>query len=367
MRKFSILLALLAGAMLPAASFAQDTGSTTQETISKYKAKKPSSKKSSKKDSKKDDDKASEKKKESKPSVTENELNEQQVMLNNEAFKAKRDGQLDVAEQIFKSMLLLGEYNIIWLNLASTYLEENKCMETADALSHVYTARRITNVPHEELVKRAKDYEAQLKEKCSASITLKCDPADTMIALNGGQPMECTSSPITLVPGRHSIYGKTSFGFTNVDFNINEFENKEIEVTVINYEKVVEEAGVTPEKLREKSKLFKILGYSFIGVGAAAAGVGFGLNGYYYFNYSSDATDARETKKKNQPIIHAGLAIGIIGGVMLVSGVTLVLYDVLKFQPQIEELEKKKLGLSDFQISPAISPEFTGLSFSASF
>ena len=366
MRKFSIILALLAGAMLPATSFAQDTNSTTQETVSKYKDKKPTA--SSKKDVKKDTKSA-----EGSPAkadgktVIENELNEQQVMLNNEAFKAKREGKLEAAEQIFKSMLLLGEFNIIYLNLASTYLEENKCMETAEALSHVYTAPRITNVPHEDLVKRAKEYEAQLNEKCSASITLKCDPADTMIALNGGQPRECNSDTITLVPGRHSIYGKTDFGFTNVDFSINAFEKKEVEVTVIDYEKVALEAGVTPEKLREKSKLFKVLGYTFLGVGVATAGVGFGINGYYYFNYNSDDTNARDVKKKDQPIIHAGLAIGIIGSAMIVTGITLVLYDYLKFKPQIEELEKKKIGFTDFQISPAFLPEFSGLSFSASF
>ncbi len=368
MRKFSILLALLAGAMLPAASFAQDTDSTTQETVSKYKEKKTNN---TKKDNKKDANSAGgDAKAETKSGIIENELSDQQVMLNNDAFNAKKEGRLEAAEQIYNAMLLLGEFNIIWLNLASTYLDENKCMETADALAHVYTAPRITNVPHEELVKRAKEYEAQLKEKCSATITIKCDPADTLISLDNGKPMECNPNPITLVPGHHGIYGKTGFGFTNVDFDVAANEKKEVEVTVIDYEEVAKSAGVTLPKLREKSKLFKVLGYTFLGVGVATAGVGFGINGYYYFSYNSDDTDARTTKIKNQPIIHTGLALGIIGSAMIVTGITLVVYDVLKFQPQIVELEKaekSKVGFIDFQLSPAISPEFTGLSFSATF
>ncbi len=361
MRKFSLLLALFAGMMLPLSAVAQDSGKTSSS----------SKKKSSKKKASAEKNEAAQVETPVEPPV-ELTFSSEQIMLNNQAVEASAQGEFKKAEQIFNAMLQIGEFNIIWLNLANAYLMQDKCMETAEALKHVYTAPRITDIPHEKVEEKAALYAQQMNDKCSSKLTLVCNPPEMTVTIDGGQEMACISDPIALVPGRHVVYGQTSFGFNTAVANTVAYETTELKVDVIDYETVAKDAGVTPEELRKKSTLFKALGYSFIGVGVAALGSGIGLSTYYYFDYkdkykqnqsyqSIDSDQLRKIRKEDEKYMNVGYGLAAVGGAMLVAGIVLVVVDVVKYQPQIEKLES---GLS---FAPAFSPEFTGFSLSTRF
>ena len=51
---------------------------------------------------------------------------------------------------------------------------------------------------------------------------------------------------------------------------------------------------------------------------------------------------------------------------MLVTGITLVVYDAVKIRPQINEFQPHASNFN-LTLSPALSPEFSGLALSGQF
>ena len=369
MRKFSFILALLAGFMLPLTAVAQD---------SSRKASSSKSSKSSKKSSSKDKG-ATEEVAEpaAAPEPDKLSFSDEQTMLNNQAVEATEKGNYSKAEQLFKAMLEIREFNITWMNLGQTYASQGKCIEAAEAFSKVAGAARISDYSHEEITSYTNQYVKSLAQKCSAKVVLKCKPAEMTVSFDGGKKVKCSSKPIALVPGRHSIYGETSFGFNTIGVELPANQTTETEIEVINPDDVLAEAGITHEALTKKSKLFKALGYPFIGIGAATLGAGIGLAVYYYFDYKDKfkinqndqsrmpSEELRKYRNKNTTYMNVGYALSAVGGAMLVAGITLVVVDAVKYKPQIERFESN--NSKAFMISPMISPDFGGFSLTTEF
>ncbi len=358
MRKFSIILALFAMMLLPFTAMAQD------------------SKKSGNKGKKVSSEKAAPKE-EAKPAQADNTFSVEQILLNNHAYDATAARDFEKAELLFKALLALGEFNIVWVNLGRTYISEGKCIEARDALNHAATAPKLADLPVDVVNEKAKEYMDILDQMCSSKVVMNCNPSDMSISIDGGREMKCKSSPISLVPGQHSFFGRTDYGFNTAGVTSVEGQTTTVDIEVINFEQVVIDAGVSVESLQKRSKLFKGIGYSFIGVGAGLLGGGIGLAVYYYNDYKEaynknqqeqdllDSDRLREIKKKNEKYMAGGYAMSAIGGAMLVAGISLVVVDAVKIQPQIEKLDSHKT--SYFDISPVFSPEFNGLTLSGTF
>jgi tetratricopeptide (TPR) repeat protein len=373
MRKLALFLALTAGALMPITAVAQNSSTSSSKKRSKK------SKKSSKQA---DETPVVESTVEEQPSTpAAQSFSNEQIMLNNQAVVATKEQNYQKAEQLFNAMLQIGEFNIIWMNLGRTYTSQNKCIEAADAFARVATAPPIADFPAEVINAKTDDYIRELNDQCSSTVVLNCNPPDATITIDGGMELVCTSDPIKLVPGRHSIYAKTSYGFNTVVVDTNAYETSNVDVSVVDYEQVVNDAGITLVDLNKKSKLFKALGYSFIGAGAAVMGGGFGLMGYAYFVHypethgndldiplDQDANKYREERQKvTYRYLNSSYAMVAVGGAMLAAGVALVIIDAVNYVPQIKTLESAQTGLSDFRFSPVFSPEFAGLSFGAAF
>lgn len=372
MRKLALFLALTAGALMPITAVAQDSSTSSSKKRSKK------SKKSSKKA---DETPVVESTVEEQPSTpAAQSFSNEQIMLNNQAVVATKEQNYQKAEQLFNAMLQIGEFNIIWMNLGRTYTSQNKCIEAADAFARVATAPPIADFPAEVINAKTDDYIRELNNQCSSTVVLNCNPPDTTITIDGGIELVCTSDPIKLVPGRHSIYAKTSYGFNTVVVDTNAYETSNVDISVVDYEQVVNDAGITLVDLNKKSKLFKALGYSFIGAGAAVMGGGFGLMGYAYFvhypetHYGDIPEDVKDPNKYREDrqkttykYLNSSYAMVAVGGAMLAAGIALVIIDAVNYVPQIKTLESAQTGLSDFRFSPVFSPEFAGLSFGAAF
>ncbi len=362
MRKLALLLALTAGALVPVTAVAQDS---------------PSKSKSSKKKSKKSRTQKAEENHVQAEEPKAHSFSNEQILLNNQAVIATKEQNYQKAEQLFNAMLQIGEFNIIWMNLGRTYTSQNKCIEAAEAFQRVATAPPIAEVPVEVINEKTATYIQELNNQCSSTIVLNCNPPDTMVTIDGGSERMCTSEPIQVVPGRHSIYAKTSYGFNSITIETTPFETTMTDVVVIDYEQVAIEAGVTAERLRGTSKLLKTTGYSLLGGGAALLAAGAGVMGYFYFSYYPDASheylsstigeeEFNQRKSTTEAALNASYAMLAIGGAALVGGIALVVLDAVKYTPQIEKLEAGD-ALSNFRLSPVFSHDFAGLSFGANF
>lgn len=368
MRKLALFLALTAGALMPITALAQDSSSSSS------KKKRSKSKKSTNKVKKQPEEEIVE-------VPPAQSFSNEQIMLNNQAVVATKEQNYEKAEQLFNAMLQIGEFNIIWMNLGRTYTSQNKCIEAADAFSRVATAPPIADFPPEVINEKTEGYIKDLNDQCSSSVILNCDPEDALITIDGGMERVCSPEPIKLVPGRHAIYAKTSYGFNTVVVDTTAFETSTVDVAVVDYEQVISDAGITLEVLNKKSKLFKAIGYSFIGVGAAVIGGGFGLMGYAWFVHYPGNTDrhlvpdgqdpnefAKERQKVTQKYLNGSYGMVAAGGAILATGIALVIIDAVNYVPQIKALEASdRLSSTDFHFSPVFSPEFAGMNFGFTF
>lgn len=302
------------------------------------------------------------------------EFSEEQIMLNNQAVDAANAGNYKKAEQLYNAMLQIGEVNVTWMNLGAAYDKQGKCLEAAEAFARVYTAPKIAQIPAKMLEDKTDQAVRELDQKCSARVVLNCSPAETTVTIDGGREFACHGRPLSLMPGRHTVYAKTHYGFNTVVVDAVAGETQQVKVEVIDYEKVAAEAGVTPEEIQKKSTLFKALGYSFIGVGAGVAGGGGALLAVGYKDYNDIKSDydnnlttkdkVDDQRDKSQLWMDISYGMFAVGGAMLITGIVLVVYDAVKYQPKLREFEEK--GMS-WQFSPAFSPEFSGFALSATF
>ena len=356
MRKFSFILALLAGAMLPLTAVAQDS------------AKSSSSKKKSKNHSSKADDEADSASKSASDGL---DMREDQQMLNDQAAEATRKGDYAKAEQLFLAMLAIQELDFVYMNLGRTYAKEGKCLEAAEAYSKVNSAPHYVGFERQMIRDTTSQFVNDLKGQCSARIVMSCNPADMMVQIDGGKEMKCTSTPLALTPGRHSFYGKTGYGFNTVTVEAAASQTTEAKIEVIDYEAIAAEAGVSPEVIRKKSKLFKALGWSFFGVGLAVGGVGGFFMGYYGLEYNDkknkfDKAGGDSDINKSYYELRVNIGNGLIaaGGAMLGTGIILLIVDAVKIQPQLKMIESKT---SSFHIDPVLSPSFSGMTMGFDF
>lgn len=384
MKKLSLFLMLVAGCMIPVTAVAQDSTSSRH-----------SSRKSSKKQTK--TDKSSPTVEETSEDVTDDTTSskdkdlvftEAQALLSQDAQKAIVEEDYESAESFYKAMLNIRRFNLIHVQLAGVYKNQNKCREAYEELNKIPSAYELADerVPPEEVKKFAQKLRNELDQQCSAKILLKCDPADATIKIDSGDKFVCSTEPVPVVPGRHVIVADVSFGSTSVIANAIEGQTVEAEVVIVNYEDIVLISGLNLEALQKKSVLYKSLGYSFIGVGAAAA-IGGGVLMYVSDNEYKTALkdevakahdseqgneyDAKKLEnKKNSTHTKLNASYGLVagGGALLVTGIVLVIVDAVKIQPQIEELSKKtSSSTTSFNFAPVFTSDFAGFSLTGTF
>lgn len=358
-------------------SYAQDSGS---KSASKSSSKKSKSSKSHKKSSSKEKHKkAAETATE--PAIPPEEIikfSDEQIMLNNQAVDAGNAGDYKKAEQLLMAMLQGGEMNIIWGNLGSLYAKQGKCIEAKDAFERVWTSPKISEIPAETIEQSAAQALEKLKAQCSANVIIKCSPADMKLTFDDGNEFTCSSEPLAVTPGKHYVLGKTNYGFGSIEALAVEGETRTYNIEILDYERIATDAGVSPEKLNKRSKAFKGVGYSFIGIGAAA-GIASGVLMWYADKQNTDAikknrqapNEATQNAAKKQyddskVMLNASYGVVAASGALLVTGIILVVYDALVIQPRIQEFEKNKTDFS-WTVSPAVSTEFAGMAFSAQF
>lgn len=365
MRRLALMVALFAGMMMPVTSMAAPTSSSKSKSSKKTKK-----------------GKTKEVKEEIAPEEPADEgltFSDEQIMLNNQAVEAVSSGNFKKAEQLFNAMLQIGEFNVIWMTLGRTYANQNKCLEAKEAYERVATAPAIKDYTVEMIQDTTRGFVRDLEAQCSSKIILNCNPPDMEVTIDGGQAFACISEPISLVPGKHTIYAKTSYGFNTIVVETIKNDTKLADVRVIDYEQVATDAGVTPEEIRHRSKLYKALGYSFLAGGAVIAAGGFGFWGWAYYRWQGFAKDknndidnekykgmSNDDKNKYNSYQVIGGVIGAFGAAMLVTGVTLIIVDAKKYQPQVEMLDSKEQN-AFFEFSPVFSPEFSGLMLSGRF
>ncbi len=305
-------------------------------------------------------------------------FSDEQILLNNQAVDAGNAGDYKKAEQLFMAMLHSGEMNIIWGNLGGVYAKQGKCIEAKDAFERVWTSPKISEIPSEAIEQSAAQALENLKTQCNAQVVVKCSPADMTLQFDDGNAYPCTALPISLTPGKHRVLGKTSYGFNSIEIEASADELRTYSLEVLNYERIASDAGVSPEQLAKRSKTFKSVGYSFLGVGALI-GAGGGVLMWLADRQNHDKYVAYEEKPnketfdraqdqygKSQTELYASYGLMGLGGAMIVTGIVLAIYDAVKIQPQISEFERGASAFS-WQFSPAVSPGYSGFAFSAQF
>lgn len=385
MKKCSVILALVVSLLLPMTVFAQNAsdGSRTHRSRSDSSNQASATNETSVQETAPVEEsqpvEASESSESSSSAVDDRPhgtFSPEQLMLNNRAVEAVKEGNFKKGEQLYFALLQLGEFNVIWYQIARTYARENKCIEAYDAFNQVSKAPILDDegFTPEAIAAFTETGLKELDAQCSSKVRFTCTPADTKLSIDGGVEFDCNSNEIKLVPGKHAVYARTSFGFNSITVSTSAGQVKDAKVEVVNYEDIALKGGMTVEELEKKSKIFKITGYTLLGAGIVGAGVSGGLMAYFNYDYldkfdnqQNDTTeiqkltDLREKRQKDLILTYSFLAVG---GAMAVTGAVLLIVDAVKIQPQLEYLRG---SASVFEVSPVVSPEFSGITLSGRF
>ena len=349
MKKLSLMLALAAAAMLPVTAMAQDT---TKSKSSKKKGKTSASASSKGQAHDDADSKASGNKADTVPRNVAGKrvvLSDEQIMLSNRAVEAANSGNYKEAELYYTASLKIGESNLVWYNQGFAQLKQDKCIAAKESFEHVATAPILDDedITPESVNQVTEKAMKQLREKCTASFKLNCSPQEMEVTIDSDSEIKCDDTEYAVIPGKHSLTGRTEKGFNTVvvDLPANMLTIAPIEV-------------------------IKALGYTFIGVGVAAAATGAVLDWYYWDQYRKDYKNPMAVDKNrhsnDEKVINIGYALIGVGSAMAVTGIILVVYDAVSIQPQYEELSRGRTAFVP-TFAPMVTPDFTGFSLSTTF
>ena len=232
MKTLSLMLALLAGCLLPVTALTQDSKPSDPTTTSSARNHHSKRNKSSKSDNPKLTS-------ESEKTVQneENTFTETQLELNRQARVFMEKKEYDSVERFYQSSLNIKPYNITHLQLASIYTIQNKCKDAFEELEKVNTAPQIVDpdYPPEAIAEYAKYLNEKLNEMCSARIQLFCDPESEIfkIKIDDWESFECTQTKalvVPITPGDHTVLSSCNFGVQTQ--YVNTFKNETINVFV---------------------------------------------------------------------------------------------------------------------------------------
>lgn len=386
MKKLSLILALMAGLMLPLTAVAKPD--STSKRSDRKRGGKTGKGGDTKTPKTPETEKVSEPQPAPEPENKGGKMTNEQIKLNNEAKAAVEKSDFKKAERLFVALLELGEFNAVWYQLGNTYAREDKCIEAYDAYSRVANAPILDDdVLTPDLIQSATQKGiAKLDEQCSAKIVYNCkieagkdsdrSNETIMLSMDGGVEFPCSSKPVPAVPGEHSVYARASFKVDTIAFNAIANQRNNVDVVLVDDSAWVE---ARKEELKKKSTLFKALGYSFLGVGVAV-GTTAGVLAYYYYNDyiqvdpkknnnsdvdGYDYDKQKERYDKDKKMINVGYGLIAAGGAIGITGIILLIVDAVKIQGELKELESGQNKA--FYISPTLSPEFSGLSLTATF
>jgi len=259
------------------------------------------------------------------------DLTEEQIALNNQAYAAREAGDLKKAEKLAEATLEIQEIDFLWLQLGRIYEEEGKCVSAINAYNKVADSNTTVELPHAEVLSILADSYKSYENTCSSGVVLRCSD-DVSVRIDDYDPIQCSPTPVPLTVGPHNIIATSAYGSTTA--RVEGFPGKisDIELKIVNYEKIATDAGVTTEQLEAKSRNMKIAGWTLVGVGAAALISGGAiyavgdknredkLDDYKEdpFKYQKDIDDANDLKNVGMWVMIGGSVVGVAGAVVLI-------------------------------------------------
>lgn len=275
-------------------------------------------------------------------------FSEGQRLLNQQAFEATSANDFKKAEGLYKSMLLLGEHNVTFLNLGRAYLKQGKCMEAASTLNKVEGAPQVEGVPMDGILSRLAEYREEMATICTARMVLDCTPAEMVVSIDSGDEFVCNTAPIPMSVGTHTFMaryqfpGNSSFDSAATTKEITGGDINTVHLVVENAAEKIRCGGMSYEEWESRSRLFKILGWTFLGVGVAGAGAAGGYVGYKYVELENNTkkhnqgpTDSYEKIKADQDNFKTAQIIGFsaigVSAALAVTGITLLVFDAVSY------------------------------------
>lgn len=289
-------------------------------------------------------------------------LTDTQLALNEQAIEAQQNGDLDKALQYVQSMIELGEADALWLQLGRLYELQGKCIGAMDAYEHVKTAPPTEDVPHDVILQKLIDNSDSLKQTCSAVLVFDCKMPDMNITVDNDKTIACSSAPIYVTPGRHTIHAQSqqTSNIVNITLSLEKSKVMSIEVTDTGYSFEGSHLG----------KPYTIAGWTLLGSGVALAAAGGAVYGVAHkdFKQKSDDTrmlcsqdplnaDCKFADKTNNKYIAAYTLMGV-GGAVALTGAALLIVNAIKNNKADESYATTPLF-----ITPYFGPEHNGVEF----
>ncbi len=344
MRKISIILIILASIGLSATALAQESGypagdsdgQSVNEDMAYLKGK-------------------------NNPVKTElPSLSQEQTMLIREGINNYENGHQDIGNGLFKAVLSIAPTDLALLKVGEAYASVGSCQEAYRAFTQVAGAVPASVEWHDRIVAKAKKDAEELNQRCSARLVLNCNPSDAMISIDGGENFKCSTDPIALKPGSHSVYGTTEDGYNTITVDL--LANETTRTNLWIAEKAVEDKTVklvvdAPVDWKHQSDMYWKWGWGLFGGGAALELIGMGVMVYGIY-----LTEPRSSKGK--AAIISGAAMTFIGGAAFFTGIGLLIANEVKFGAY-----RRGEAASGFQWQPelVITPEMSGFGISGRF
>ncbi|MBQ9396810.1 MAG: hypothetical protein IJU23_15015 [Proteobacteria bacterium] len=346
MRKISIILIILASIGLSATALAQESGNPAGDSDGQSV----------------NEDKAFRKGNDNPVKTEMPSLSQEQTMLIREGINNYEKGHQETGDGLFKAVLTIAPTDLALLKVGEAYASVGSCQEAYRAFTQVAVAVPASEEWHDRIVEQAKKDAEELNQRCSARLVLNCNPSDAMISIDGGEKFKCSTDPIALKPGSHSVYGITEAGSNTitVDLTANETTRTSLwinEKAADDKDKTVKYVVDAPADWKEQSDLYWRWGWGLFGGGAAVELIGLGVMVYGIY-----LTEPRSSKGK--AAIISGAAMTFIGGAAFFTGIGLLIANEAKFGAY-----RRGEVADGFQWQPelVITPEMSGFGISGRF
>jgi hypothetical protein len=262
-----------------------------------------------------------------------------QTQLNDEGFEAVAAGDLDKAARLFRASLDLGELNITWLNLGRTLSKLGRCKEANDAYTKTLTAPQVASPSPVEIDAIVARYRLEMRETCGGFLALECSPVDTMVSIDGAEPIPCPADAMDLSAGRHEIIASFDGQSTTAHIDVNGMETTRLALKITPEKKP---APVVTKAPPEAAGSTSWLGWSLMGAGALTIGAGVFIEQTQLLPdierlERSDGVDSRDEfnalKKDTEELQTITLAVYGSGIALLGAGIIAVLLDTPEDAP----------------------------------
>jgi len=241
------------------------------------------------------------------------ELSPSQLQYNEEAVQLLKEQRYTEAITKLEASLILGESNIVLLNLGRAHQRMGNCAKARGYFARVLSVPQVPSPTPDEIAQVLARFQGELPTTCPSQVALKC-PNDVLSVKVGDLKLKCNGNT-EIAPGEHTAVATNSFGSKTFNFTVQDEETVSLSVQ-----------GPDSAPAAAASNPLKVTGVVLGSIGAGALITGLILDAFWLHDRGDKITspeeldDAQDKQFANKVILGSGAGLLVAGATLYLIG-----------------------------------------------